>query len=79
MRQVIVTSILYGLDQKNQISEWYSWLKFKNLGLALGMALKILHQCRKGVKTKRQKILGVTGEKLLGRGLFAQCPAPHLE
>ena len=38
--EVIRISILSGFDQKNRFFEWWSWFKFNNLGLALGMNLK---------------------------------------
>ena len=40
-REVIITSILYGFDQKNQFFEGCSWFKlFNDLGLAIRMTLK---------------------------------------
>ena len=48
--------LLQEFDQKNHFSEGWSWIKFNNLELALGMAL-ILQQCDKKVKTKSQKVL----------------------
>ena len=44
MRQVIITSILKGFDQKKDFATFFegcSWFKFNNLGLAVGIALKI--------------------------------------
>ena len=40
--------------------EEYSWLKFSSLRQVLGMAygLEFIHQCRKWVKTKNQKVFG---------------------
>ena len=35
MREVMITSILQGFDQKNQFFEGCSWFKFNNLVLAL--------------------------------------------
>ena len=40
MREVIITSILKGFDQKKHFFEGCFWFKFNNLELALGMALK---------------------------------------
>ena len=37
MREVITTSILSGFDQKKHFFERWSWFKFINLGLTLGM------------------------------------------
>ena len=63
--------------------EWWSWLKFNNLGLALGTNLKFFTSVQKGLKLKVRKFWGpnptfvkVTREKLLGSGLFAP---PHPE
>ena len=62
-------------------AEW-SWSKFSNLGLAIGIALKFYTIVAKGVKLKVRKFWGlnptfveVTGGKLVG-DLFAP-PAPH--
>ena len=58
MREVILTSILEGLDQKNCLF-WgigkypFSWFRFNNLKLTLGMDLKF---CTKRVKGKSQKV-----------------------
>ena len=55
-------------------------MKFNNLGLALGMDLKLYNSVTKGLKLKLRKFSGliptfveVTGEKLVG-GLFAPPP-----
>ena len=45
IREVIITYI-----------EGWSWFKFNNFELALGMALEILHQCGKKVETKSRKV-----------------------
>ena len=39
-REAIITSILSGFDQKTHFFQVWSWLKFNNLGLALGTDLK---------------------------------------
>ena len=39
MRDIIITLILKGFDQKNHFFEGSSWIKVNHLGLALGMAL----------------------------------------
>ena len=59
--------------------EW-SWFKFNNLGLTLGVNLKFYASVAKGLKLKVRKFLGliptfveVTGGKLVG-GPF--CPPP---
>ena len=53
--------------------EW-SWFKFNNLGLALGMNLKFCTSVVKRLKLKARKFLGpnltfveVTGEELVGQ------------
>ena len=58
----------------------WSWFKFNNLGLALGIALTFYSSATKGLKLKFGKFWGlvlvfaeVTGEKLVG-GLFAPNP-----
>ena len=53
IREVIITSIL---TRKPNFFEGYSWFRFYNLGLALGIVLKYLQQCDKRVKTKLQKV-----------------------
>ena len=50
MREVIITSILYGFEQKKG---------FNNLGLALGMVLKFYRSVAKGLKLKFSKFLGL--------------------
>ena len=58
MREVIITPILEGFDQKKQFFEGCFWFKFNNLGLALGMALKFNTNVAEKVKIKSQKVLG---------------------
>ena len=60
-------------DQKNTFFEGWSWFKFNNLGLALGIALEFYTGLAKGLKLKVRKLWGVilmfvevTGEKLVG-------------
>ena len=83
MREVIITSILYGFDQKNHFFEEWSWFKFNNLGLALGTNLNFCISVAKGLKLKVRKFLRliptfieVTGGKLVG-GAFAPPPPPQ--
>ena len=64
------------------IFEEWSWFKFNNLGLVLGMNLKFYTSVAKGLKLKVRKFWGliptlveVTGEKLVG-GLLALPPSP---
>ena len=66
-----------GLSRKTTFFEGWSWFKFNNLGLALGMALKFYISVEKGLKLKVRKfcwliptVVEVTGEKLAG-GFFA--------
>ena len=51
IREVIITTILYGFDQKNYFfcgRGWWSCLKFNNWGLALGMTLNFYTNVAKG-------------------------------
>ena len=68
MREVIISQIIYGFVQKTDFEGW-SWFNVNNLGLALGMALEILQQCGKKMKTKSQKVLRETR-----RGEFCTFP-----
>ena len=45
------------LTKKTAFFEAWPWFKFNNLGLALVMALKFLHQSGERVKTKTHKVL----------------------
>ena len=61
------------LTRKTAFFERWSWLKFNNLGLALGTNLKFYSSVAKGLKLKARKCLGliptfleVAGEKLVG-------------
>ena len=54
MREVIITSILFYF--KTTFFEVWSWFKFSNLGLALGMTLKLYTNVAKGL-IKSQKVL----------------------
>ena len=50
-----------GLDQKNNFFlEGWSWFKFNNLGLSLGMGLKFYTNVAKRIKVKVRKFLGLT-------------------
>ena len=48
MEEVIITLILEGFDQKITIFKEWSWFRLNNLGLVLGMALKIIGDWQKG-------------------------------
>ena len=80
MRDVIITSILWGFDQKNHFFGRWSWFKFNNLVMAIGTTLKFYSSVAKWLKLKVRKFwelsptfVEFTGEKLVG-GLF--CPSP---
>ena len=73
MREVITNSILQEFDQKNCFFEGWPWLKFNNLGLALGTNLKFYTSVPKGLKLNVRKswkliptFVEVTGGKLVG-------------
>ena len=83
MIEVIITSILERFDQKNDFFEGWSWFKFNNLGLALGMALKFYKSLAKELKLKVRKFwrlaptfVEVIWEKLVG---VPFCPPPIIE
>ena len=44
MKEVMITLILYGLDQKNHFFKGWFWFKFDNLGLA-PCGLKLGKKC----------------------------------
>ena len=78
MRKVIIISILQGFDQKNHFFDRWSWFKFNNLELALGIALKFYTSVPKGLKLKVRKFWGLirffvelAAEKLLGGPFWA--------
>ena len=80
MREVIITLILWGFNQKNQFFWGVLWLKFSNLRLVLGMTLKFYTSVAKELKLKVIKFWGliptyveVTGEKLV-KGAFCSPP-----
>ena len=68
------------MTRRTNFFEGYSWVKFNNLGLALGMALDFYTSVAKGLKLKVKKFLGliptfakVTEEKLAGGAFY-----PHI-
>ena len=77
MGEVIITSILEGLHQKNHFFWGVIWFKFNNLVLALGMAIKFYTIVAKGLKLKSQKVFGADSyvcrrcRRKTGRGFFA--------
>ena len=62
----------------------WSWFKFNNLGLTLGVALKFCNSVTNGLKLKNRKwgltltFLEVTEEKVVGRGGDFLIPLPIL-
>ena len=69
------------LTRKTNFFEGCCWLKFSNLGLALGMASKFYTSVTKGLKLKIGTIerpistfVEATGEKLVGGGPFWASP-----
>ena len=73
MREVIITLILLGFDQKDLFFEGCFWFKFNNLRLTLFMTLKFYTSVAKESKLKVTKFWGliltfveVTWEKLVG-------------
>ena len=79
MREVI-TTLIKDLTRKTTYFEGWSWLKFNNLGLALGMNVKFCTRVAKGLKLRVRKFWGAipmfvedTGRKLVGRS-FLPCP-----
>ena len=78
MKEVIITPVLKGFDQKirSDFLKGGFWYKFNNLGLALGMALKFNTNVAERLKLKVKKFwevipifVEVIREKLIG-GLF---------
>ena len=71
------------MTRKTAFFEDWSWFKFNNFGLALGIALKFYTSVAKELKLKVRKFYGlitrfveVTGEKLVG-GTFWPSPLSH--
>ena len=77
MREVIIISILYGLDQKNRFEGW-SWFKFNNVRLALGMNLKFHTSVAKELKLKVRKFweLVLTNVEVTRENLVGILPSP---
>ena len=64
------------MTRKTNFFEGWFWFKFNNLGLVIGMALKVYTSESQGLKLQVRKFWGliptfveVTGEKLVGGGL----------
>ena len=71
------------MTRKTTFFEGLPWFKFNNLGLALGIALKFYTSVAKESKLKVRKFwclirtfVEVTGEKLVGSGIWRVCPLP---
>ena len=72
------------MNRKTAFFEGWTWFKFNNLGLALGMNLKLYTSVAKELKLNARKLwwlnptfVEVTNEKLVeGAGAF--CPPPLL-
>ena len=47
MREIIITSVSYGFDQKNNFFKEWSWFKIVTI-----YGLKSLYQCVEKIKTK---------------------------
>ena len=66
MTEVIITKILKRFDQKTFFRGW-SWFKFNNLSLALGIALKFYIVMTKGLEIKVKKFLGLICKSYRGK------------
>ena len=76
-RKVITTSIFKDLTRKTAFFEGWSWFKFNNFGLALGMALKFCTSVAKVSKLKVSEFWGTNSYicrsykgKSVGWGVF---------
>ena len=58
MIEVVITSISSGLTKKKHFFEGCCWFKFNNLGMALGMVLKLYKSVAKTLKLKSESIGG---------------------
>ena len=81
----MITQFYKDLTRESAFFEGWSWFKFNNLGLALGMNLKFHTIVAKGLKLKVKKFYGlvptfveVAGEKMVGKGPFCSPPPPIL-
>ena len=82
-REVINNLNFIKIWQEKPHFEGLPWFKFNNLGLALGIALKFYTSVAKESKLKVRKFwclirtfVEVTGEKLVGSGVWRVCPLP---
>ena len=58
MRGAIITSILYGFDQKIKFFEECFWFKVNNMVLEQGLTLNFYTSVTEGLKLKARKIWG---------------------
>ena len=79
--QSLITQFYKDLTRESAFFEGWSWFKFNNLGLALGMNLKFHTSVAKGLKLKVKKFYGlvptfveVAGEKMVGKVPFCSPP-----
>ena len=79
--EVIITSFYKDLTRKTAFLQGWSWSKFNNLRLALGMNLKFYTSLSKGLKLRLKQFWGliltfveVTGENLVGGAFLPTHP-----
>ena len=67
--------------RKTKCFEGCSWFKYNNLGLALGMALKIYTSVAKELTPKVRKFLGLipTFVEIIGKNWYGVFLTPHPE
>ena len=58
MKEVVITEIYMGLTRKTDFFEGWSWFKFNNLRLVLGITLKFYSCVEKRVKLKVKSVEG---------------------
>ena len=81
MREVIITSMLWGLSQKNPSFWGVVWVQVQWFETGTTYGLEILNQCLKRVKTKSQKVLWANSyictsyKRKTGRGPFLAHPS----
>ena len=59
MGEVIITSVLYKCDQKNQYFWGVLLIEVQEFGTGTGYGLEILHEYGRSIKTESQKVLEV--------------------
>ena len=80
IREVIITSILWGFDQKNRFFSEVVLVQVQYFGTGTTYKLEILHQSVERFKTKSQKVLGANSHVCRsyrgrpGRGAFLPPP-----